>query len=151
MCFPCEQGSASNTIKSGIILSIVGFDGERGIVPLLVAHVPTESEYYWVWTLNQFLAAFSSVMDSVKKLAFFADLGKGFRAALPKVLPDAQLAFCIKHRKVGACSVTCLQLNHGMPCAEEHLKTVCQPWLPLLARHPRGLQLSCVCNNTWRL
>ncbi len=86
-----------------MILDIIGVDGNRNLVPLFYSHVPSESEEWWKWTLEEFLSAYfdTPILHNPALLAFMADLGGAFRAALKAVFPTSHVFSCVKHREVG--------------------------------------------------
>jgi hypothetical protein len=119
----------TNYCKSGVLLSIVGMDFERRLYPIVIGHFPSESEQCWAKLLEFLVASLpeyepllrarvpresvngeedtesieqdaEEVRQDESRIAFIADLGQGFAAAVAIVLPGAYVSHCIQHRKV---------------------------------------------------
>lgn len=87
----------------GILLTVLGKDGNNNIFPFAWAIVETENVETWKWFLELLVPYIATVADSItwvhenENLTYMSDRQKGLLDAFSSVVPNADIRFCCKH------------------------------------------------------
>ncbi|KAL4556105.1 hypothetical protein LXL04_038746 [Taraxacum kok-saghyz] len=79
----------------GQILSIVGLDSNNGLYLLAYSIVEKDNTYSWTWFLD--CLAEDLDLNASSNFTFISDRQKGLNNAIPKIFPNAEHRFCLKH------------------------------------------------------
>ncbi|KAI8550261.1 hypothetical protein RHMOL_Rhmol06G0091000 [Rhododendron molle] len=80
----------------GSLLSVSAKDGDKGLFPLCIGVVDSESNENWLW----FMEKLSGILDGdTRSIVFVSDRNAGIKAAVPRVFPSGFHGYCLYHLK----------------------------------------------------
>ncbi|KAI8559412.1 hypothetical protein RHMOL_Rhmol04G0171700 [Rhododendron molle] len=80
----------------GSLLSASAKDGDKGLFPLCIGVVDSESNENWLW----FMEKLRGILDGdTRSIVFVSDRNAGIKAVVPKVFPLGFHGYCLYHLK----------------------------------------------------
>ncbi|XP_051147351.1 uncharacterized protein LOC127262622 [Andrographis paniculata] len=81
----------------GTLLSATSFDSNGGLFPLAFGIVDVENDESWMWFLSELHKALEMASETILRLTFLSNGGKGITDAVIRKFPTAWHGVCLKH------------------------------------------------------
>jgi hypothetical protein len=91
------DGTHLTSSTKGVMLSIIGKDGNNQIFTIAICVVAIENQDNWIWFLNHFRESLQITNLDGSPKWIISDQGKGLTSAVSHVFPESTHCFCYRH------------------------------------------------------